>query len=608
MGRAMHSPGLPSRPIGGIQGALDVRDQYGPVWALGSPTVMKNPTRADMDERMIKLLAPKKEDCMFSTTPKQVARAFGFTRCAVRVREYTAHPPSNPAAYPGVSYRTEGIQRKGDAWPEVEGFAAALVDDLNRGVKRNGEMIFAMGSREKRMTLDDWRAGKPARSIVMPEAHEEAIARHVFGHLYDVLKDSQRVAYGMGWNDDGIADRLGRAQKHYCFGDIASFDVSVSKRLLRYAIDVLLHGVRFESVRAMAAWRQFLYQLYGDGFICGVNGDIYRLRGGMKTGSFITTLLNSVMSYTVIYDTMSRMGYTMRNWRVVVLGDNFVCSTRSEERLFVSDFSSHMDTYFGMTLKASETGTCGALASGVEPGVTFLGRRFDGRDWYRLLEDSIDGVCELKRQRRSDFEEKQLILALYCDNPGNPVFVDYLKCLVDHKVFTGSTYGRLLWTEVREVMNSDNRRRILDASRHVVGSWRKQRVWRAGLALTSEDLAEWQARLLSYKRVEGLETDIVRTLRSSEEIAAYLDAYAVYYATDTQRLASEEYEEPDDDSEEQHDIYRIPSYREWGRWIREHAADAVRPLGASEYRSLGLKRAGTPLNTLGRVVRTRTLP
>nr|APG78296.1 RdRp [Sanxia water strider virus 18] len=264
------------------------------------------------------------------------------------------------------------------------------------------------GFKNKRQVMDDpiafgsirsfWhrvkylKAGKPADCAAYLRAHlvEEGDlkVRAVWGYpatigfqeacfalpLIDAFKKARfPIAYGYETATGGcrrLRDRF-HTHRNLLTVDFKSFDKFLPAWIIRHAFSILCLNIDFtryktrgipDALALYNAWNYIVdYFINTPVRLC--NGERYRKRRGVASGSYFTQLVDSIANYIMIQYAVARCGSSIKD--ILVLGDDSLVATTGKVEL--TEMSHHL-RMFGMTLNLKKSSTPGCIYD-----ATFLG-------------------------------------------------------------------------------------------------------------------------------------------------------------------------------------------------------------------------------------------
>jgi len=167
-------------------------------------------------------------------------------------------------------------------------------------------------------------------------------------------KDPGPFAYGFETSLGG-AMRLHREcnAQWYCSSDFKSFDKTVPTWLIDTAFDILAMNIDFGTyadygvANADCNWRMYNYirNYFINTTIRLSNGERFKKRGGVASGSYFTQLIGSIVNYILVMWSSGRQGI-MPHY-IKVLGDDAICGYHER---FDFDLASDLYRSIGMSL------------------------------------------------------------------------------------------------------------------------------------------------------------------------------------------------------------------------------------------------------------------
>lgn len=279
----------------------------------------------------------------------------------IHLNDLPSYRLDTDSSSPGLPWKTEGFKTK-----------RQVIDDP----------VSFRSIRSFRHRIKYGEAGKPADCAAYLRSHlvEEGDlkVRAVWGYpatisfqeacfaLIEGFKSGRYpIAYGNETARGGcrrLRDRFYKL-KNLLTADFKSFDKYVPEWLIRHAFSILCLNVDFTRYKTSGVPDAFgLYKAWNyivDYFIntpvrlC--NGERYRKRQGIASGSYFTQLIDSIVNYIMILYAVEKCGLSIAD--ILVLGDDSLVATIGKVDL--AEMSSALKV-FGMilNLKKSETPSC----------------------------------------------------------------------------------------------------------------------------------------------------------------------------------------------------------------------------------------------------------
>lgn len=159
--------------------------------------------------------------------------------------------------------------------------------------------------------------------------------------LIDAMKNIPAIAYGYETTKGGcrrIWNRFG-VYRHLASFDFKCFDKTVPSWLIRIAFDILRSNLSFEQYqyegvpvaeKLQRAWKYIEnYMIRTPIRLC--NGERYKKRTGIASGSYFTQLVGSICNWIIINYVMIRIGNEVKD--VITFGDDSIVATTLPIRL-----------------------------------------------------------------------------------------------------------------------------------------------------------------------------------------------------------------------------------------------------------------------------------
>jgi hypothetical protein len=386
-----------------------------------------------------------------------------------------------------------GYATKGKAWKQAKRDAMRTLQQIldARGYDDTDTLpLWGLGQRTKIFDRDEelfTGKKKPARGILMPDAHEHIIGAPFAKELLHLIQKTPDcpIALGHVWQDNG-AVKLVKAFdrcKLFIMTDGENWDGSVPRWATQFAFDVIQQAfipseifdieghlvedeTRLSEARALKRIFRWIEAGFSRPTVVLESGEIYRLPGGVASGSIWTTIVNSIVNYALWAYVIRKTGHDENLFCMRVYGDDSVVGYRGTTYLNVARMWDHWTKISGIKVskEKSTTSDCVEMCGDVYFGVHFLGKYIDvgGRNPIRPVADTYRQLLLPERLPRSDEEEVTRVYGVICDNPFNTdadeVVRAYLRWLAeegkdrDKRSTAGITQGEyagcvLRWVE-----------------------------------------------------------------------------------------------------------------------------------------------------------------
>nr|AEP84767.1 polyprotein [Duck hepatitis A virus 1] len=172
--------------------------------------------------------------------------------------------------------------------------------------------------------------------------------RMVMGEIYSNIYDDSFILSGCAVGINPFAEwdnLLANLQPYNLCLDFSGFDGSLSAQILEEAVDVLSF---FHNDPALVK-KIHEPTIYSTHY---VTDEIWKVEGGMCSGSPCTTVLNSIVNQLACYTVLAVLGYDINQCYVVSYGDDCVLSV--PEKRDISKLSHYFKLFFGMSATASD--------------------------------------------------------------------------------------------------------------------------------------------------------------------------------------------------------------------------------------------------------------
>jgi hypothetical protein len=406
----------------------------------------KNLTTRGRWDRLYKFDNPEPKTYHRRIKVSQLSEELGFIGMKLKVperREVLEFPCPNESANPGPSYCDRGFQNKKDAWPTARAVAYRVLNDIEH--KRPSNILVGVGARPKDMDYrDDLIEGeKPARMILMPDAHEGIIGGIFCKPLMECLKLVQGpLAIGAGFQH-GHAQQM--ASKMKGFAEYRCLDFSgYDERVYRWAVNTAFDVIKTAYAPETRDERRRLHNIldwcrdkFLSPYIVTPEGFVYRKHQGTTTGSVWTTLVNSVVNYIYLNEALTRAGHGRKGrFCTWVLGDDSVIACKQQmTSTFWNKFDRIITDKMQLKLSTSQNVLTTFFNSSSDDDtdcVQFLGKR-----WNRF-DEPIRGYDESVRDCLvpEDFITDPIaactaVSGIYLDNPFNERFCGFVEAFFE---------------------------------------------------------------------------------------------------------------------------------------------------------------------------------
>jgi len=326
-------------------------------------------------------------NCDFRFTARHISRAIGYTKgnlVPLTSDEVISSVKINYLANPGPWYKMIGCVKKADSLRVAVTFYYALLDCLSNNSSVSYP-FFGIAGRPKLKSitghLDKLYDGKCCgRAVWMADMHEQLIGAFLsipFTNSCSGLHG--RIA--IGFNKFGLSakkfkERMGRYNVWIC-GDFDEFDTRIPSDLIIKSFEVLkyIFGIENDSLYHKLLKYIQRYFIYTD--IVLPNGDVYRKRSGIPSGSSLTSIIGSLCNFIALYEGLSELGLRhIVDFDITVCGDDCVIGLKSimsnvaYRRRYGEDIRNKLSVIlkrrFNMLLNVLKTTVCTYLCVGVE--------------------------------------------------------------------------------------------------------------------------------------------------------------------------------------------------------------------------------------------------
>jgi len=376
-------------------------------------------------------------------SPQEVAKRLGiFNRFGLpdMEQEMLRAVCPNDVAFPGPMYAAHGYQTKAAAWSEAIRDGIEVVERLVSGEEDVPAPLWAMGQRTKVIDLvAEEKSGKRevARGVLMPDAYEHVIYAPIAKPILEAIAadDDNPIALGHKWQAGGgprLASKF-YGCKEYAMTDIKNWDGATRASLTTYAFEVIKCAFRIEGPAVVYRGKSISRAKMLDVLIGWMaramaapvvvlpGGQIYRLPGGVPSGSVWTTLINSIINYAYWLYAIRKAGAHTRDYTIKVYGDDSLVGVRSLRTPHMSIIRRHMELGFGITVSVEKSYDSDHFRTDYTRhaiGAQFLGKNWDAH--YLPIRPEHESEMALympSSVRRGFVDEVCRSFGVACDNP-----------------------------------------------------------------------------------------------------------------------------------------------------------------------------------------------
>ncbi len=359
---------------------------------------------------------------------EKIAKALGLSGLNLEsnvdkfIRDYQ---PSNPGAHPGISAMRHGFRTKGEAVNYAKYKAQKLVNHL-RTTEGGPPSADLWGC-----VFDGTKPGV-GRIVLMSEAWEPIVLGQLQRDLTRHFK-TRKKAVGLWVNHfrggtSELFDHLGyqtnridSGKMRYACTDFSGY-ASMPKMLIRCALDVIQYaykpGKDRNEVKAVLKYAK--RELMG-GFVSLPSGEVVQYRGRNKTGSILTTIVNSIATFIAWRSYIKSMGWDYSDFRLLVYGDDSIVTdvTEEKEAFNIKTISQFMWSEFGLKVKPEASFITNRICTTEDGrGVEFLGYHIGpGLDPIRPYQKTAEQVWYPEREPGSVVQELENVLVAHMVNP-----------------------------------------------------------------------------------------------------------------------------------------------------------------------------------------------
>jgi len=308
-----------------------------------------------------------------------------------RSQEVGRQMPSNYVAAPGITYNKLGFKTKSQAWRLACGVGQTIVDKMKREMDHTS-VLYKVGRREKEH--DMWEEGVEienlaGRLVLVPDAEEEVIGKPWAARVSEALKNKEGPVvmgyspYNLGFRALESRLRRGRAVEWWCY-DFSGYDKRNRLEIVRRSFEVIAAmfgvtlGEEFEG-----RWLAWCCRNFTRATIAMPDGSLFRLAGGVPSGSVFTSVVNSIAAVIYAKIGLARCGLE-RSAQINVLGDNAVIGLNRHFPHGWKRFRRVLEKECHQKISEKELTVTSSFRSNVwGRGVVFLGRGWseDGEMW-----------------------------------------------------------------------------------------------------------------------------------------------------------------------------------------------------------------------------------
>lgn len=229
---------------------------------------------------------------------------------------------------PGPTYKYLGMKNKGESYDLGIESVKFMLNNFKK--KENvPPVLWSLGGRPKLRSIQEAymkvKEGKPnGRAIWVPDIEESIISQKFTKKIYELLSGSPLISPIMiGFDKFKQNMELKTWVDNYdCLieMDYPKFDTNVSRKIINFAFDVLKRlFVMDYSDEAIFEWLrdQFIYSK-----IVMPDGKIVEKNGGIPSGSGFTSIIGSIVNYTIVKNTLISMKLPRDSYSILVFGDD----------------------------------------------------------------------------------------------------------------------------------------------------------------------------------------------------------------------------------------------------------------------------------------------
>lgn len=406
----------------------------------------KNLTTRGRWDRLKKFDLPEPTAYKRRLNVSKISAELGFKDmclCVPRREDVLNFPCPNESANPGPSYCDLGFPNKKAAWPTARAASFRILKDIDN--KKNPQLLVGIGSRPKDMDYrDDLVEGeKPARMVLMPDAHEGIIGGIFCKPIMECLKLVQGpLAIGAGFQHGHAQEMVKRMEGYaeYRCLDFSGYD----ERVYRWAVDTAFNVVKTAFAPKTIDERRRLHNIldwcrdkFLSPYIVTPEGYVYRKHQGTTTGSVWTSLINSIVNYIYLNEALTRAGRGRGDrFKCWVLGDDSVIACKDQmTSMFWNKFDNILEKKMHLKISTSQnilTTSLYASHDDDEDCVQFLGKRWNVfKEPFRSYKDSVRDCMVPEDFIEDPIAACAAVSGIYMDNPFNQRFSKFYEAFIE---------------------------------------------------------------------------------------------------------------------------------------------------------------------------------